>query len=260
MISIKTEEEIEIMREGGRILALIFDELIQVVKPNVSADVLNQVAESLIKKYNVVSAFKGYVPDYQDERQKEGYPAVLCVSLNSEIVHGLPIAEKKIRDRDLVSLDMGIKYQGFFLDKAITIGVGEISIQAKKLIEITKKALDLAIEKIKPGVHLGDISATIQNFVEENGFSVVRDLTGHGIGRKLHEDPVIFNYGEFGTGPILKSGMVLAIEPMVNIGDHEIKTQPDGWTIVTADGSLSAHFEDTVAVIGGKSKILTRLE
>jgi methionyl aminopeptidase len=259
MINIKTPKEIAIMREGGRILALIFKEISQAIRPGLSAFELDELAAYLIKKYKVLPAFKGYIPDGLKKIDKMGYPANLCVSINSEVVHGIPTTAKIISKGDIVGLDMGIKYQGFFLDQAMTVGVGEISPEARRLIGVTKKALELAIDKIKPGIHLGDVSATIQIYVEKSGFTVVRDLSGHGIGKKLHEDPIILNFGQPNTGPILKEGMVLAIEPMVNVGDYRVKTLSDGWTIVTADNSLSAHFEHTVAVTKNGGEILTKV-
>lgn len=257
MIIIKTGEEVEKMRKGGRILALIFKKISQAVQPGISAFELDKLAERLTKEYKVLPAFKGYIPDDLRGIKRIGYPATICVSINSEVVHGIPSKEKIIKNGDIVSLDMGIKYQEFFLDQAITIGVGKISPEARRLIEVTKNALEIAINKIQPGIFLGDISAAIQAYVEKNGFSVVRDLTGHGIGRKLHEDPAIFNFGQPGTGPILERGMVLAIEPMVSAGGYKIKTLSDGWTAVTVDGSLSAHFEQTVAVTKTGYEILT---
>ncbi len=259
MIIIKTPEEINKMRKGGKILALIFEELSQAIRSGVSAFALNKLAEELADQYQVVPAFKGYIPDGLRKIKKQGFPAAICVSVNTEVVHGLPVREKIIQEGDIVGLDMGIKYQDYFLDKAVTLGVGSISDKAKKLITITNQALEKAIQKIKPGIYLGDISATIQEYIEQNNFSVVRDLTGHGIGKKLHEDPAIFNFGKSGTGQVLKEGMVLAIEPMVNAGDYKIKTLSDDWTIVTADGSLSAHFEDTVLVTKNGAEVLTKL-
>ncbi len=257
MIFIKTPAEIEKMRAGGKILAQIFKQLSQAVRPGVSGFELDKLAEKLTKKHQVLPAFKGYIPDDLRGTKKHGFPAVICFSLNSEVVHGLPTKEKIIKEGDIVALDMGIKYQDFFLDKAITLVVGKTSGQAKKLIKVTEEVLNLAIKKIKPGIYLGDISSFIQKYVEQNGFSVVRDLTGHGIGKALHEEPAIFNFGKPGTGPVLKEGMVLAIEPMVNAGGYKIKISSDGWTIFTVDNSLSAHFEETVAVTKNGYEVLT---
>jgi len=218
------------------------------LKPGISTLELDKLAERLIIEAGCQPAFKGL----------NGYPATLCVSVNNEVVHGLPSEKKILKNGDIVDLDLGLKYKGFYSDMARTYPIGKITRKAKKLIKVTKKSLDLAIKIIKPGIYLGDISSTIQKYVEKNGFSVVRSLTGHGIGRKLHEEPAIFNFGKPKTGPILKEGMVFAIEPMVNEGSPEVKISKDNWTVVTADGTLSAHFEDTVAVTKNGYKILTR--
>lgn len=249
MITIKNEKEIKIMRQAGKKLALVMQKIAPLVKRGVFAFKLDQVAENLIKEQGCKPAFKGY----------RGYPATLCVSLNQEVVHGIPKKNKIIQDKDLVKLDCGLIFQGYYADMAITIAVGDISQEAQKLIEVTKKSLDRAIEVIKPGLYLGDISAVIQKTVEENNFSVVRDLTGHGIGKKLHEDPTIFNYGLSGTGPILKPGMTFCFEPMVNVGGWRVKVLDDKWTIISADNSLSAHFEHMVLVTENGAEVLTKI-
>ncbi|MCD6471254.1 type I methionyl aminopeptidase [bacterium] len=248
MIVIKSQSEIEIMAQAGKILSSILKKIARKLKPGISTLELDRLAENLIIEAGCKPAFKGY----------SGYPATLCISINDEVVHGIPSAKRIIKNGDIVDLDLGLKYKGYYSDMSRTYGVGKISQRAKKLIKVTRKSLDLAIKIIKPGIYLGDISSTIQGYVEKNGFSVVRDLTGHGIGKKLHEDPPIFNFGKPKTGPILKQGMVFAIEPMVNEGKSNVEVLDDGWTIVTADGSLSAHFEDTVAVIKNGYRILTR--
>lgn len=259
MIPIKTAEEIKIMRQAGRILAQVMRRIARQIRPGISTFELDEIAEKLIRKYGAEPAFKGYLPDtVRDIEISKGYPATLCTSINSEVVHGLPSRNRILRDGDIIGIDCGLKLNGYYADMAITLAVGKISPLAKKLLKVTKKSLNQAIKKIKPEIPLGDISWTIQSIVEKNGFSVVRDLTGHGIGKKLHEEPNIFNYGKPGTGPLLKEGMVLAIEPMVNAGNWQIRTLADGWTIVTVDGSLSAHFEHTVLVTKKGAEILTK--
>ena len=248
MIPIKTSEEIKIMREGGRVLAKIMEELKSKAKPGISTQELNQLTEELVFKYGVKPAFKGY----------QGFPASLCVSLNEEIVHVAP-SKRRLMEGDIVSLDLGILYKGFYLDMAITVPVGRISPEAGRLIRITKKALKRAISRVKPGKHIGDISQTVESYVEGQGFNVVRQLCGHGIGRKLHEAPEIPNFGKRHKGPELKPGMVLAIEPMVTIGDWKLKKAKDGFGFETNDGSLSAHFEQTVAVTEKGGQVLTKL-
>lgn len=262
MINIKNSEEIKIMRQAGHYLAQIMKKITWQIKPGISTFELGELAEKLIREAGAESAFKGYLPDtvrnVDTSKYRVGYPAALCTSLNNEVVHGIPSKERILKEGDIVGIDCGLKLNGYFSDMAMTLAVGKISPLAKKLLTVTKKALDLAIKKIKPGIHLGDISFTIQNYVEKNSFSIVRSLSGHGIGQKLHEEPNIFNFGQMGTGPILKEGMVLAIEPMVNVGGWQVKTLNDGWTIVTADGSLSAHFEHTILVTKKGVEILTK--
>jgi len=248
MVFIKTEKEIEIMRQGGKILAKILDELEKKIKPGTNTFFLNEFAENLAARFGAKPSFKGY----------KNYPASLCVSVNSEVVHGLP-KQKILKEGDIVGLDFGLFYKGYYTDMAKTVGVGKISSLAKRLIFVTKKALDLGIAQVRPGNHVGDISFAIQNYVESNGFSVVRDLVGHGVGRKVHEPPQVPNFGEKGKGIKLEKGMTLAIEPMVNAGKPEVRLLPDGWTFVTCDGSLSCHFEHTVAVTNDGNEILTKI-
>lgn len=251
MITIKTAEEIATMAEGGRILAGILNMLRGEVRPGVETRTLDKLAYKLIKEAGAEPAFLGYRP----AGAREAYPFTLCVSLNDGIVHGRP-SDYKIREGDLVKLDLGLKYRGFYLDSAITVGIGKISGEAKKLIQVTQEALEKGIEECRLGKSTGDIGAAIEKHVKKSGFSVVRALTGHGIGRKLHEDPNVLNFGWPGTGEELKVGMVLAIEPMVVIGSGETKILPDD-SFVTKDGSLAAHFEHTVAITDRGPRILT---
>ncbi|MBI2450520.1 MAG: type I methionyl aminopeptidase [Candidatus Nealsonbacteria bacterium] len=248
MIAIKTSEEMKIMAEGGKILARVMGELEKKVRPGVTTKELDRLAESLIFKYGGKCSFKGY----------SGYPACLCTSINEEIVHAVP-SDRILKNGDIISLDLGVFYKGYHSDMAITLAVGKISSEVKKLMEVTEKALEVGIKEVESGKRFGDISYAIQNYVESQGFSVVRDLCGHGIGRNLHEDPEILNYGKKGTGPKLAEGMVFCLEPMVTKGDWRIKKSQDGFGFSTQDGSLSAHFEYTLAIIQNRVKILTVL-
>jgi methionyl aminopeptidase len=264
MIPIKTQEEIEIMREGGKVLAGIMGELEKAVKPGVTTIELNRLAESLIFKSGAKPSFKGYT------NQKDGildpYPASLCTSINEEIVHCLP-SGRVLKEGEIISLDLGIYYpstssgqtEGFHTDMAITLPVGKVSPEAQRLIRATKKALIRGIAEIKPGNHLGDIENAIQKYVESQGFEVIRDLCGHGIGKELHEDPQILNFGKKGTGIELKEGMVLCPEPMVAIGDPTLKRAKDNLGYQTFGNSLSAHFEHTIAVTKNGCEVLTIL-
>jgi len=246
MIELKTEREIEIVKRNGQILAKTLNLLEKKTRPGMKTKELDQLAEDFIKKQGAHPAFKGY----------RGFPASICVSINEEVVHGIP-GERVIESGQIVSLDVGIFKDGYYADAAETYPVGEVSEEAQRLIRVTRQALEHAIGSLKAGRHLSDVSFAIQSFVEENGFSVVRDLVGHGIGKKMHEEPQIPNFGLPGQGVVLKKGMVLAIEPMVNVGTYEISTREDQWTIVTSDGSLSAHFEHTVAVTDNGAEVLT---
>jgi methionyl aminopeptidase len=246
MIELKTEREIEIVRNNGRILAKTLKLLEEKIRPGTKTKELDQLAEDFIKKQGAYPAFKGY----------RGFPASVCVSVNEEVVHGIP-GERIIKEGEIVSVDVGVFKDGYYADAAYTYPVGEVSIEAQRLVWVTQESLKNAIRSIKEGRFLSDVSYAIQSFVEENGFSVVRDLVGHGIGKKMHEEPQIPNFGTPGQGVMLKKGMVLAIEPMVNAGSYEIYTKDDQWTIVTSDGSLSAHFEHTVAVTENGAKVLT---
>ena len=255
MISIKTPEEIKIMAEGGKILAKIMKELKKMVKPGITTRELDGVAETLILKSGGKCSFKGY--QEPGDEPAEPFPACLCTSINEEIVHGIP-SDRILKAGDILSLDIGMKYKGLHSDMAVTLPVGKISFEAQRLIRVTKKALKRGIRKVRAGNTFGDISNTIQRYVESQGFAVIRDLCGHGIGRELHEDPKILNYGKRHTGPKIKEGMVFCLEPMVTVGDWKIKKIENGQAFVTADGSLSAHFEHTMAVTKNGCQVLTQ--
>ncbi|MFH1397829.1 MAG: type I methionyl aminopeptidase [Candidatus Omnitrophota bacterium] len=248
MIPIKSVQDLQAMREAGRIIAGIVNRLRESVKPGITTRQINDLAGRYIEAQGVASAFKGY----------RGYPEDICISINEEIVHGIP-KDRQIKDGDIVSLDVGIKYKGYFSDMAVTVGVGKISSQAKKLIDVTRKSLIFGIKQARTNNNLSDISYAIQQYVEKNGFSIVRQFVGHGIGRQLHEEPEIPNFGQPNRGDILKPGMVLAIEPMVNMGKLDCRVLSDGWTAVAVDGMPSAHFEHTVAVTEKEAEILTCL-
>jgi methionyl aminopeptidase len=254
MVKTKTKQEVKTMREGGKILAKVLDLVIKSIKPGVTTGELNDYAEELIKKFGAEASFKNYKAAWAEH----AYPAALCVSVNNEVVHGIPEPDRVIKTGDIVSLDCGLKYKGLYTDMAKSVGVGKMSKQNQKLINVTEEALMTGIKMVAPGVKLSDVSKAIQNKIEKQGFSVVRQLVGHGVGFAAHEDPQIPNYySRSFPEVILKSGMTLAIEPMVNIGGWEVDTLDDGWTIVTADDSLSAHFEHTVAVTDKGYEILT---
>jgi methionyl aminopeptidase len=247
-IKLKSEKEIAIMREAGRIVAEVLLVLKNSVQPGMKTKELDLIAANELKRLGAKSSFKGYY----------GYPASICVSINDEIVHGIP-GDRIIKNGDIVSIDAGSIYEGFQGDSAITIGVGELSPKAKELMQVTEGALAAGIAAAHDGARLGDIGAAVQEYAESRGFSVVREYTGHGIGRQMHEDPLIPNFGTRGTGIELRKGMTLAIEPMINIGDWHTRQGKDGWVVYTADGSLSAHFEHTIAVTGGEPEVLTML-
>lgn len=254
MIKIKTSEEIGIMREGGKILAEVLKGLTKAVKPGITTQDLDKLAGELVFKFKAKPAFLNY----------NGYPAVLCTSVNDEIVHGLP-SDRKLVKGDLLKLDMGVIHKGFYSDSAVTVLVGggltldKKSMLKKKLIRVTRESLEIGIKKAKAGKTLGDVGYAIQEYVEDAGFNLVRDLVGHGIGHELHEEPQVPNYGEAGTGEILKPGMVIAIEPMVVTGDWRIVEGPDGFVYQTKDGGLAAHFEHTVAITEKGPLIMTVL-
>ncbi len=249
MIILKSSDEIEKMRRSCRVVAETLRDVEEIVRPGISTRDIERFVERSIEAKGGVPAFKGY----------RNYPASVCTSVNEQVVHGIP-SDATLRDGDIISIDLGVYMDGFYGDAAVTLPVGRVSPVAERLIRVTKEALMLGIEKVKPGYRISDISHVIQRHVEANGFSVVRSFVGHGIGRSLHEDPQIPNFGEPGRGPRLREGMTLAIEPMVNEGRYEVSILDDGWTAVTSDGSLSAHWEHTVAVTKNGARILTKTE
>ena len=252
-ITIKTKEEIEILKEGGHILAEVLKRISELAKVGVSTGFLNEKAREIILARGAEPAFENYHPPFL----KKPYPAALCASLNEVVVHGLPSEKVILKEGDILKLDLGVKYKNLFTEAAITIGIGKLTADKTKLIEVTKKALELAILEIKPGNYIGDIGQAVERHVENNGFSVVKVLVGHGVGFAVHEEPNIPNYGKKGQGSELKPGMVLAIEPMVTMGSAEVKLHKDGFGYETVDGSLSAHFEHTIAVTDDGHLILT---
>lgn len=243
---IKSDRELELMRVAGRIVAETFEKLKEVIKPGITTKELDRIAERFIRDNKGIPAFLGY----------NGYPASICTSVNEEVVHGIP-GRRMLKDGDIVGIDIGAIYEGYFGDAARTFKVGNVSEKAERLIEVTKNSFFSGITMAVEGKRLHDISHKIQTYVESNGYSVVRDLVGHGIGRNMHEEPQVPNFGEPGKGPRLKAGLTIAIEPMVNEGKFHVKTLSDGWTVVTADGTLSAHYENTIAITTGEPEILT---
>lgn len=246
-VTIKSNREIELMREAGKILSNVHDELEKALKPGMSTFEINRLGEELIRSYDCIPSFLNY----------NGYPASICVSVNDEVVHGIPTKKRIIKEGDIVSLDAGVIYKGYQSDAARTHGVGEISDEARRLIDVTKQSFFEGIKFAKAGNHLYDISKAIQQYVEANGFSIVRDLVGHGIGTEMHEEPQIPNFKPAGRGIKLQSGMTLAIEPMVNVGAYDVWWLEDDWTVVTQDGSLSAHYENTVLITDGEPEVLS---
>ncbi|HEX5605898.1 MAG TPA: type I methionyl aminopeptidase [Candidatus Binatia bacterium] len=252
MISLKSPREIEIMRRANAIVAEVLQELKARVAPDVTTLELDTIAEQLTFKKKAVPAFKGYSVGGRV------YPRCLCASINEEIVHGIP-SNRALREGDIIGLDYGVIYDGFYGDSAITVGVGKVSEEAQRLMDVTEQSLYRGIHELHEGKRLGDLGAAVQRFAESAGFSVVRAFVGHGIGKKLHEEPPVPNYGEPDRGLRLKEGMVLAIEPMVNAGSYEVEIKDDGWTAVTKDGSLAAHFEHSVAITKNGPYILSQL-
>jgi methionyl aminopeptidase len=248
-IHIKSPAELQIMREAGRINATVLATTRELLQPGVSTADLNAAAEEVLRKHGCVSPFKGY--------GHPPYPASITVSINRELVHGIPSRKRKLKAGDIVSIDCGTILDGWVADSAYTAGVGEISPEAQELLDVTRGALEAGIEKMCVGNRTGDVSAAIQNYVESRGFYVTREYTGHGVGRQMHEGPQVPNYGKPGTGMPLKAGMTIALEPMVLVGTAETQVLPDQWTVVSADGSLTAHFEHSVAVTEGKPLLLT---
>ncbi|TSC24627.1 type I methionyl aminopeptidase [Corallococcus sp. Z5C101001] len=247
-LEIKSPDEIALMREAGRIVCEILDALEKAVAPGVSTWELDALAEKLIAQKGARPAFKGH----------HGFPAVLCASVNHEVVHGLPDRKRRLADGDLLKLDFGVAYRGYFGDSARTVTVGKVAPEAQALVDATRQSLEKAIRVMRPGNRIGDIGHAVQRHVEARGFSVVRDFVGHGIGRKLHEPPQVPNYGQAGAGMKLRPGMVLAVEPMVNLGTADVEVLEDEWTAVTVDGKLSAHFEHTILISERGPEVLTR--
>jgi methionyl aminopeptidase len=244
VIVIKSPEEIGLMRECGSILSEMLQQLRGVVRPGIRTRDLDEFVEAEMKRRDVVASFKGY----------GGYPASVCVSVNDEIVHGIP-GSRTVKEGDIVSLDLGVYRKGFHTDAALTLAAGQPSPEAERLIRATEECLAKGIDAARPGNHVGDISVAIQRHIESQGFSIVREYTGHGVGRELHEEPQIPNFA-CGKGPLLRKGMALAIEPMVNMGGWKTRVAPDKWTVLTADGSLSAHFEHTIVITDGDPEVL----
>jgi methionyl aminopeptidase len=248
-IVIKSPQEIATLREAGRINARALNAVRQLIHPGVTTAELDAAAEEVIRKAGAIPTFKGYPGPYP-------YPASICVSINEQLVHGIP-GKRKLQEGDIVSVDCGSTFEGFVGDSAFTIGVGEISPTAQRLIEITEQALYVGINKMRANNRVGDVSAAIQDFVEKAGFEVTREYTGHGVGRQMHEGPQVPNYGAAGRGQILRQGMTIALEPMVLVSTSQTRVLPDQWTVVSADGSLTAHWEHSVAITDGEALILT---
>ncbi len=246
-IELRSADEVARIRDACAIVRDVLAEVAEAVEPGVTTGEIDRLAEALTEARGAKPAFKGY----------HGYPAVLCISLNDEVVHGIPSPGRRLRSGDIVGLDFGVVYRGWFGDSAVTVPVGKISASARRLLDTTREALGAGIDAVRPDGRLGDVGAAVQRHVEAKGYSVVRDFVGHGIGRKLHEPPQVPNFGAPRSGPRLRPGMVLAIEPMVNAGGPDVRVLGDGWTAVTVDGSLSAHFEHTVAVTEDGPAVLT---
>ena len=250
MIHLKSPRELELMGQGGKILGVTLKALRKAVAPGVSTLDLDAIAEALIREHDgAVPAFKGLY----------GFPGSICTSINEEIVHGIPSKKRVLVTGDIISLDVGVGYRGFFTDAAVTVPVGDVDDTTKRLLRVTEDALKAGVEAAQPGNHVGDIGAAIQGVVERAGFTIVRDLVGHGVGAAMHEEPQVPNFGKPRRGVKLNAGLTIAIEPMVNIGGHAVRTLGDKWTIVTADGSRSAHFEHTVAITAEGPRVLTRV-
>jgi methionyl aminopeptidase len=248
MIILKSPEEIKRLRVSNRIVANVLAQVVRAVRPGVSTDELDRLAEDLIHEAGATPAFKGY----------RGYPRTLCTSINEEVVHGIPSPDRKLQEGDILSIDVGVRYEGYYGDTAVTIGVGQISPEARQVMEVTQEALHRGIGCARASNRLSDISSAVQRCAERAGFSVVRQFVGHGIGASLHEEPQVPNFGKPGQGPRLSAGMVLAIEPMVNRGGSDVRLLSDKWTAVTTDGSLSAHFEHTILVAEDGAEILSQ--
>jgi methionyl aminopeptidase len=254
-IVIKSEREIALMRRAGQIVAKVLEAIREQVRPGITTGELDELAERIIRAEGGIPSFKGY--DGGSDRPP--FPATICASVDNEVVHGIPSRQRVLEEGQILSVDVGAIYQGYHGDAAITVPVGKVSDLARRLMEVTEGALYAGIAAARAGNRLGDISHAIQSYVESRGFSVVREYTGHGIGREMHEGLQVLNFGEPGRGVRLRAGMTLALEPMVNVGDWRTRVLADGWTVVTYDGSLSAHFEHTIVVRDGEAEILTRL-
>jgi len=246
MIVLKSRQELAVMRKAGQIVAEAMDVLREAVRPNLTTLELDAIAERFIRDQGAIPAFKGF----------RGFPGSICTSINEEVVHGIP-GERRLRAGDILSIDIGAVVDGFYADAAFTVPVGTVTEEAARLLEVTQGSLVAGICQARAGNHLSDISHAVQQYVESRGMSVVRDFVGHGIGRSMHEDPQVPNFGEPNRGPVLRPGMTLAIEPMVNLGGFEVAIKEDNWTVVTADGRLSAHFEHTICVTEGEAWVLT---
>jgi methionyl aminopeptidase len=249
MIIRKSKAEIAKMHYAGQIVARVLRRLSSMVEPGITTRELDYEAERMIREAGAVPTFKGY----------HGYPASICASVNDEVVHGIP-GNRKLREGDIIGIDCGATYMGYVGDSAVTVPVGKVSDEVKRLMEVTRESLQQAIEKCRVGNRLGDVCNAVQAYVEPQGYSVVRNYCGHGIGRAMHEEPQVPNYGRAGTGPVLREGWVLAIEPMINLGRHDVKVLADGWTVITLDGRPSAHFEHTVAITADGPHVLTALD
>ena len=250
MIEVKNDQELQKMREAGKVTAAVLKLMTELVKPGISTLELEQAAEKKIRSFGATPLFLGYY----------GFPGSICASVNEEVVHGIPKKDRILKSGDIISIDTGARLDGFCSDAAITLGVGKVSDEAQRLMDVTKKSLYKAIGQVKPGNRLGDVQHAVETFAISQGMGVVRDYCGHGIGRNMHEEPSIPNFGKPGTGPLLEKGMVLAIEPMLTAGTFRVRELDDGWTVVTRDGSYAAHFEHTVAVTANGSEIFTAFE
>jgi methionyl aminopeptidase len=248
VILLKSAREIERMRVAGRILAEVKERLRELVRPGISTKDIDADVEAFIVSQKARPAFKGY----------RGYPATVCTSINDEVVHGIPSSKRRLREGDIIGLDLGCIVDGYYADCAVTLPVGAVPPRVQELLDVTRESLDKAIVQCRAGNRLGDISHAVQAHCESHGFAVVRAFVGHGIGKQLHEEPQVPNFGDPGRGPVLKAGMVLAIEPMITMGSWEVRVLEDGWTAVTLDGSLAAHFEDTIAITDEGPDVLTR--
>lgn len=246
-VTIKSPREIEIMRASGRVMKVVFKELSRMIRPGITTKDINDTAAKIINDYGCIPSFLNY----------NGFPAAICISVNEEVVHGIPSDKRILKEGDIVSLDVGVNYKGYHTDAARTYGVGEISKAAKQLIDVTKQAFFVGLDKARAGTHLYDISNSIDAFVSQYGYGIVRDLIGHGIGREIHEDPQIPNFAQRRRGIRLRSGMTICIEPMINLGYAEVEWLKDEWTVVSEDRSWSAHYENTILITDGEPELLT---